>query len=494
MPSATATMAYPGYARARKKLENNARRAGKPGMAPIMRAFSFLVRVVLATVLLPLDLLLGDAVRTGDMTRPFTGAFGIAVAYGAFRAAEFAVGLGRASSNADHDETKRALFRFRVRPPATLDPCRLQGVPFLSKSSVCAYKGTVVNVVVEPFEITNLYDDKTKLSVDVVDLDVGFATARAFRVDGVVRAAADLGAKKHSDVASFPYAASLVVSTILNWKPQLAHGSKGTRVLLVGGGGGNAATYAALERACAARAETRHRRAERGEGSCDVTLLEPNELIASALRFGFEGFHRSSPGVLGSRRGDTKTGETANAFGGRSAFPSPTSGAKNRFAIVAGDAFAFLRDARPGSLDVIVFDARRDVEASVRAFGDGFDGDNDRDTSNVFGKNEDSEFSDASRAAVVYRDARRALRAGGTVISVASAPFIGPGRGGADLAVLADAMRDAFDDVTKTNKTGKASSVRFERVGPAVPGFAQETLVLATKTADAELAARFNYN
>ena len=491
MPSATATMAYPGYARARKKLENNARRAGKPGMAPIMRAFSFLVRVVLATVLLPLDLLLGDAVRTGDMTRPFTGAFGIAVAYGAFRAAEFAVGLGRASSNADHDETKRALFRFRVRPPATLDPCRLQGVPFLSKSSVCAYKGTVVNVVVEPFEITNRYDDKKKLSVDVVDLDVGFATARAFRVDGVVRAAADLSAKKHSDVASFPYAAPLVVSIILNWRPQLAHGSKGTRVLLIGGGGGNAATYAALERACFARAETRHRRAERGEGSCDVTLLEPNGEIASALRFGFEGFHRSSSGVLGSRRGDTKTTETGNAFGGRVALPSP-EGAKNRFAIVAGDAFSFLRDARPGSLDVIVFDARRDVEASVRARGDGVDGDNDRDTPNVFGKNEDSEFSDASRAASVYRDARRALRAGGTVISVASAPFIGPGRGGADLAVLADAMRDAFDDVTK-NK-GKASSVRFERVGPAVPGFAQETLVLATKTADAELAARFNYN
>jgi hypothetical protein len=491
MPSATATMAYPGYARARKKLENNARRAGKPGMAPIMRAFSFLVRVVLATVLLPLDLLLGDAVRTGDMTRPFTGAFGIAVAYGAFRAAEFAVGLGRASSNADDDETKRALFRFRVRPPATLDPCRLQGVPFLSKSSVCAYKGTVVNVVVEPFEITNLYDDKTKLSVDVVDLDVGFATARAFRVDGVVRAAADLSAKKHSDVASFPYAAPLVVSIILNWRPQLAHGSKGTRVLLIGGGGGNAATYAALERACAARAETRHRRAERGEGSCDVTLIETNEEIASALRFGFEGFHRSSPGVLGSRRGEKKTTETGNAFGGRVALPSP-EGAKNRFAIVAGDAFSFLRDARPGSLDVIVFDARRDVEASVRAFGDGVDGVGDRDTSSVSGENEDSEFSDASRAASVYRDARRALRAGGTVISVASAPFIGPGRGGADLAVLADAMRDAFDDVTK-NK-GKASSVRFERVGPAVPGFAQETLVLATKTADAELAARFNYN
>jgi hypothetical protein len=222
-----------------------------------------------------------------------------------------------------------------------------------------------------------------------------------------------------------------------------------------------------------------------------VTLIETNGEIASALRFGFEGFHRSSPGVLGSRRGEKKTTETGNAFGGRVALPSP-EGAKNRFAIVAGDAFSFLRDARPGSLDVIVFDARRDVEASVRAFGDGVDGVDVGDTPNVSGGNEDSEFSDASRAAVVYRDARRALRAGGTVISVASAPFIGPGRGGADLAVLADAMRDAFDDVT--NKKGKASSVRFERVGPAVPGFAQETLVLATKTADAELAARFNYN
>lgn len=494
MPSATATMAYPGYARARKKLENNARRAGKPGMAPIMRAFSFLVRVVLATVLLPLDLLLGDAVRTGDMTRPFTGAFGIAVAYGAFRAAEFAVGLGRASSssNADDDETRRALFRFRVRPPAALDPCRLRGVPFLSASSACAYAGAVVNVVVEPFEITG-YDDK-RVVVDVVDLDVGFATARAFRVDGVVRAAADVGAKKHSDVASFPYAAPLVVSKILNWRPQFAHGSKGTRVLLVGGGGGNVAAYVALERACAARAETRHRRAERGEGACDVTLLETNEALASALRVGFEGFSKVSSGV-GSRgnrgRGEKKPETMANAFGGRSAFPSP-EGAKNRFAIVAGDAFSFLRDARPGSLDVIVFDARRDVEA-VRARGDGVDGDDDGDASNVgWGKNEDSEFSDASRAANVYRDARRALRAGGTVISVAAAPFIGPGRGGADLAVLADAMRDAFDDATNTK--GKTSSVRFERVGPAVPGFAQETLVLATKTADAELAARFNYN
>ena len=282
-------MAYPGYARARKKLENNARRAGKPGMAPIMRAFSFLVRVVLATVLLPLDLLLGDAVRTGDMTRPFTGAFGIAVAYGAFRAAEFAVGLGRASSNADHDETKRALFRFRVRPPATLDPCRLQGVPFLSKSSVCAYKGTVVNVVVPPFEIAG-FDDKKKLSVDVVDLDVGFATARAFRVDGVVRAAADLSAKKHSDVASFPYAAPLVVSIILNWRPQLAHGSKGTRVLLIGGGRGERRDVrrARARVFCARRNQAQKSRAGRGVLRRDASRTQ--RINRERFAFRFRGF------------------------------------------------------------------------------------------------------------------------------------------------------------------------------------------------------------
>ena len=152
MPSATATTAYPGYARARKKLENNARRAGKPGTAPIMRAFSFLVRVVLAAVLLPLDLLMGDAVRTGDMTRPLMGAFGVVVAYGAFRAAEVAVGIGRASSSDDVETLAAA--RFRVRPPAALDPCRLLGVPLLSRSSACAYTGAVARVVVEPFEVT----------------------------------------------------------------------------------------------------------------------------------------------------------------------------------------------------------------------------------------------------------------------------------------------------------------------------------------------------
>ena len=69
----------------------------------------------------------------------------------------------------------------------------------------------------------------------------------------------------------------------------------------------------------------------------------------------------------------------------------------------------------------------------------------------------------------------------------------GPGRGAADLAALADAMRAAFDEES-TGKTVKKSAVRFERVGPIVPGFAQETIVLATKTADAERAARFNYN
>ena len=485
MPSATATTAYPGYARARKKLENNARRAGKPGTAPIMRAFSFLVRVVLATVLLPLDLLMGDAVRTGDMTRPLMGAFGVVVAYGAFRAAEVAVGIGRASSSDDVETISAA--RFRVRPPAALDPCRLRGVPFLSRSSACAYTGAVARVVVEPFEVTGGSEVRASgaSTADIVYLETRFGATRALRVDGAVRAAVEIRRKDHkdstdpTDVASFPYAASIVTKEVLRWQPQFAHGSKNVRVLLVGGGGGNVATYAALERACVARAGTRHRRAERGEGACDVTLVEENEALAEALRVGFEGYASAASASSGGR------------FVSSSTFPNGADPATRvRFAIVARDPFATLRDAAPGSLDVVVFDARRDTDVRSRASTTETPATSDGDASL---RRKSSEFSDASRSASAYRDARRALRAGGVAVSVAFAPAVGPGRGAADLAALADAMRAAFDE-EKTGKTVKKSAVRFERVGPIVPGFAQETIVLATKTADAERAARFNYN
>ena len=482
MPSATATTAYPGYARARKKLENNARRAGKPGTAPIMRAFSFLVRVVLATVLLPLDLLMGDAVRTGDMTRPLTGAFGVVVAYGAFRAAEVAVGIGRASSSDDVETLAAA--RFRVRPPAALDPCRLRGVPFLSRSSACAYTGAVARVVVEPFEVTGGAHAHARgrasgaSTADVVDLETRFGATRALRVDGAVRAAVEMGRRDPTDptyVASFPYAASIVAAEVLRWQPQFARGSKNVRALLVGGGGGNVATYAALERACVARAGTRHRRAERGEGACDVTLVEANEALAEALRVGFEGYASAASAA------------SASSIGRSSTSPNGADPAtRNRFAIVARDPFATLREAAPGSLDVVVFDARRDTEVrSVRS--------RSSTTETPVTKKNDGAFSDASRSASAYRDARRALCAGGVAVSVAVAPAVGPGRGADDLAALADAMRAAFDE-EKTGKTVKKSAVRFERVGPIVPGFAQETIVLATKTADAERAARFNYN
>ena len=487
MPSATATTAYPGYARARKKLENNARRAGKPGTAPIMRAFSFLVRVVLAAVLLPLDLLMGDAVRTGDMTRPLMGAFGVVVAYGAFRAAEVAVGIGRASSSDDVETLAAA--RFRVRPPAALDPCRLLGVPLLSRSSACAYTGAVARVVVEPFEVTGGAHAGARSrasgasTADVVDLETRFGATRALRVDGAVRAAVEIGRRDPTDVASFPYAASIVAAEVLRWQPQFARGSKNVRALLVGGGGGNVATYAALERACVARAGTRHRRAERGEGACDVTLVEANEALAEALRVGFEGYANAASAA------------SASSIGRSSTSPNGADPAtRNRFAIVARDPFATLREAAPGSLDVVVFDARRDTEVRSRSSETETPATNDgasRAEREV--RRKSSEFSDASRSTSAYRDARRALCAGGVAVSVAVAPAVGPGRGADDLAALADAMRAAFDE-EKTGKTVKKSAVRFERVGPIVPGFAQETIVLATKTADAERAARFNYN
>ena len=485
MPSATATTAYPGYARARKKLENNARRAGKPGTAPIMRAFSFLVRVVLATVLLPLDLLMGDAVRAGDMTRPLTGAFGVVVAYGAFRAAEVAVGIGRASSSDDVETISAA--RFRVRPPAALDPCRLRGVPFLSRSSACAYTGAVAQVVVEPFEVTGGSEVRASgaSTADVVDLETRFGATRALRVDGAVRAAVEIRRKDPkdptdpTDVASFPYAASIVTKEVLRWQPQFAHGSKNVRVLLVGGGGGNVATYAALERACVARAGTRHRRAERGEGACDVTLVEENEALVEALRVGFEGYASAASASSGGRFVSSST--FPNGADGRRAFGSRSSRAIRSRLCATPRPGRWTSSSSTPDATRRCGRARRRPKRRRRATA-----------TRVFdGSLPSSATRPAPRPPTATR--ARALRAGGVAVSVAFAPAVGPGRGAADLAALADAMRAAFDE-EKTGKTVKKSAVRFERVGPIVPGFAQETIVLATKTADAERAARFNYN
>ena len=198
-----------------------------------------------------------------------------------------------------------------------------------------------------------------------MDLETRFGATRALRVDGAVRAAVEIRRKDPkdptdpTDVASFPYAASIVTKEVLRWQPQFAHGSKNVRVLLVGGGGGNVATYAALERACVARAGTRHRRAERGEGACDVTLVEENEALVEALRVGFEGYASAASAASASSGG---------RFVSSSTFPNGADRATRvRFAIVARDPFATLRDAAPGSLDVVVFDARRDTEVRSRA-------------------------------------------------------------------------------------------------------------------------------
>ena len=76
-----ASVAYPGYAKQRRRVEAQIRRA-RPGPSSLSRAFAVLARVLLATLLLPFDLLLGDALRTGRLARPAMGAAGAALAGG----------------------------------------------------------------------------------------------------------------------------------------------------------------------------------------------------------------------------------------------------------------------------------------------------------------------------------------------------------------------------------------------------------------------------
>jgi SAM-dependent methyltransferase len=416
----------------------------------------FLVRIFLAAALLPLDLLLGDAVRTGNLTRPVMGAFGVFAAYGAFRGAEYAMSVKHAISRRTlakngivSDST--APFAFRVRLPSAVDPCRLRGVP--GTSYACA-PSSVANVAFET-ETTRVEGDRTRsFTLDAVDLRDG---ARAFRVDGDVRASVDFTREPGKKMVVSPYATAVVVAEILKWQPQFAHGGRGVRAFLAGGVGGNGAAYAATKSACLRRSARRHRRAEKGEAACQVTLMDPDPAVVSALR---EAFESTSPNGGGG-------GGAASSKSVGSRFATGGDG-PNRFVIARGDPASHLKAALVGSLDVIVVDARTLSPIASSGF-------------------QEADFLRDARAESFYREARRALRPGGVVLAVAAAPAYGPGAGSADLRALKGAMKRAFEGTQE-------NAVETRRTGPAVPWFPQEVLVIATKLVDKERAARFNYN
>ena len=129
---ADAKLAYPGYTKQRKRMEATLRRT-KLGVSATQRAFACVMRVVLAVALLPYDLLLSDAVRRGNLSRPFVGVLGASLAYAVFHGAStMGPNGGRVQQRLDPD-LKRVYHPLEI--PHWLNPCNLD--PFPGSAAAC---------------------------------------------------------------------------------------------------------------------------------------------------------------------------------------------------------------------------------------------------------------------------------------------------------------------------------------------------------------------
>ena len=206
-----ASVAYPGYAKQRRRVEAQIRRA-RPGPSSLSRAFAVLARVLLATLLLPFDLLLGDALRTGRLARPAMGAAGAALAFFAVHFINTAgPNGGRLQQRLDPDP---ALAYYRpVEIPHWLDACELEGFPFASR--FCErHHGSQAQQL--------LYGEG---AVEVLEL--AGSGAKQLRVDGATRATYDPRSGRLGEAR-----ARAIVRIATGWRPPFAGGKRPARVLV----------------------------------------------------------------------------------------------------------------------------------------------------------------------------------------------------------------------------------------------------------------------
>ena len=192
--------------------------------------------------------------------------------------------------------------------------------------------------------------------------------------------------------------------------------------------------------------------------------------------------------MLGSRGSTGDAGPVLSRLrGGRfvssSTFPSsaglPPRSVRDRRARSVRDSAR--RRAR--ALDVVVFDARRDTEVRSRASTTG----GRRAAAAGLRRKKVFRVQRRTRSASAYRDARRALRAGGVAVSVGARPP--SARAAAPPAWRLWRTRCARVRRGEVGEDGEGVRECAPRPsGRSFPGFAQETIVLATKTADAERA------
>ena len=444
-----ASVAYPGYAKQRRRVEAQIRRA-RPGPSSLSRAFAVLARVLLATLLLPFDLLLGDALRTGRLARPAMGAAGAALAFFAVHFINTAgPNGGRLQQRLDPDP---ALAYYRpVEIPHWLDACELEGFPFASR--FCERRGS---------QARTLYGDG---AVEVLEL--AGSGAKQLRVDGATRATYDPRSGRLGEAR-----ARAIVRIATGWRPPFAGGERPARVLVLGLGH-LPHVVAGIHEVCHERSSKRHRRAGTGEVGCRVDAVEADPDVARVVTTHFldaravggggggfgNGFGIGNGNGGGSfERGADAASSSTEASSAEARASAPvvrlTAASSDDVRVLVDSPADFVRRvARPGDYDVVVIDPLVDPETT--------------------------------RSAAFARDCRRLLTAGGLyVIAGVSAPaFFGPGSGRAELEAWTRGIAEAFGE----------EHVATERAGPPTPWFPRATLIVATKALDPEVARYHNW-
>ena len=391
-----AAKAYPGYRKMRKRIEAQLRRTStaRMGWPTAQRSFVFVLRVCVATLLLPFDILTGNAMESGDYARPAMGVFGLSLAYGTFRY------VTRGGPNGSTLQQRATPDRRRVHRPVEIphwaNPCNLEGLP--GAAAVCPQHAEArgrKRLYVDVDEgAANGVSTRSPAVYEVHEAPDG---QRVLTVDGEVYTSYDTrnGRVGHE----YARAAVRIAST---WERRTAGGATQTRVLVLGLGGGG--MVSGIHHRCHARSRSRHRRGHDGQSGCIITAVEIDPRVVRIARGLF----------LGKKEDDGVTPDDKNIH--------------ESVAFVEQDAVEYVRTrARFGAFDVVIDDV--------------FDSSGARP--------EDMKRRD------FYADVHRRLGHGGKYVVVVPAPAWGPGRGWRDLATSVANMRAVFGkENVRVVKTG----------------------------------------
>lgn len=223
--------------------------------------------------LLPLDVLSGQCLRTGDWSRPAVGLVGVGTAWGLVHFFTTAgPGGGRIQQRPEPDRKKA---HHPVEIPHWMNPCNLDGFPGVSLA--CPHYAR---------RKTQLYSEG---SYEVSELANGL---RVLRVNGEVFSSYDT----HNGRLGDEYA-RMTVNMAADWRRVTVGGERPVRVLLLGLGGG--AMVSGLRHKCHGRSTFRHRRASAGVQGCVITAVEVDERVVGIARGLFLGVNEADQDMKG---------------------------------------------------------------------------------------------------------------------------------------------------------------------------------------------------